>query len=199
LVILILPQWYSEFKAAFCSGYAADGDILQLPSGKEWPKINIRTKTDVRNTPTSIQTFIIMRVVVFGASGVQGAAQVAALTNAGHDAVAISRNPKPLEINGKKVETVALDFDNEKGVAEVLKGADVIFVNLPSTFVIHCVIVLLSYTHNLQGISTITTYYRSWQGDRRSCQSQRCGSDSLQHQHASTERASRNDCDRGST
>lgn len=78
-----------------------------------------------------------MRVVVFGASGVQGAAQVAALTNAGHNAVAISRNPKPLEINGRQVETAALNFDDEDAVAEVLQGADVIFVNLPSTYAKH--------------------------------------------------------------
>jgi uncharacterized protein YbjT (DUF2867 family) len=84
-----------------------------------------------------------MRVVVFGASGVQGAAQVAALTNTGHDAVAVSRNPKPLEINGRKVETVALNFDDEQGVAKVLKGADVIFVNLPSTLAIHFLILFI--------------------------------------------------------
>jgi predicted dinucleotide-binding enzyme len=99
------------------------------------------TKTTTTTTTTTTSVFFIMRVVVFGASGVQGAAQVKALTDAGHTAVAISRNPKPLEINGTKVETVALNFDDEQGVADVLKDADVIFVNLPSTFAIPIFIV----------------------------------------------------------
>jgi uncharacterized protein YbjT (DUF2867 family) len=105
----------------------------------------------VENITTSTTAFITMRVVVFGASGVQGAAQVAALTNNGHDAVAISRNPKPLVINGRNVETVALDFDDKQAVAEVLKGADVIFVNLPSTFVDHYHLVRLSNANHILG------------------------------------------------
>jgi uncharacterized protein YbjT (DUF2867 family) len=112
-----------------------------------------------------------MRVVVFGASGVQGAAQVAALTNAGHNAVAISRNPKPLEINGRKVETVALNFDDEKAVAEVLKGADVIFVNLPTTFAHHFCMGPLVTANIFQGVSGSTAYLCSQQGNRRSSQS----------------------------
>lgn len=74
-----------------------------------------------------------MRVVVFGASGVQGAAQVPVLARGGHDVVAISRNPKPLTIDGRKVETAAADFNDEAAIYRVLKGADVIFLNLPST------------------------------------------------------------------
>ena len=41
-----------------------------------------------------------MRVTVIGASGDQGAAQVAALVHAGHRPIAVSRNPAPLAIDG---------------------------------------------------------------------------------------------------
>lgn len=75
----------------------------------------------------------IMRVVVFGASGVQGAAQLPTLARAGHDVVAVCRNPKPLEIEGRKVETASADFNDESAIARALKGAEVIFLNLPST------------------------------------------------------------------
>lgn len=74
-----------------------------------------------------------MRVAVFGASGVQGAHQVPVLARAGHDVVAISRNPKPIEVDGKKVETVAADFSDREALSNVLKGVDNIFLNLPST------------------------------------------------------------------
>ncbi|KAF2451019.1 NAD(P)-binding protein [Karstenula rhodostoma CBS 690.94] len=74
-----------------------------------------------------------MRVVVFGASGVQGAHQVPVLAQAGHDVVAISRTPKPLEISGKKIETFAADFTDKAKISKALSGADVVFLNLPST------------------------------------------------------------------
>ena len=74
-----------------------------------------------------------MRVVVFGASGVQGAAQVAVLAKAGHHPVAVSRNPKPLEVDGKPVETAAADFADRDAVAKALEAADGVFLNLPST------------------------------------------------------------------
>jgi uncharacterized protein YbjT (DUF2867 family) len=75
-----------------------------------------------------------MRVVVFGASGVQGAAQVAALARTGqHHPVAVSRSPKPLEIDGKPVETIAADFSNAADINKALQGAEVLFLNLPST------------------------------------------------------------------
>lgn len=74
-----------------------------------------------------------MRVVVFGATGVQGSSQVNVLSRAGHDVVAISRNPAPLSINGRKVETAAVDFTNHSSILPPLKDADVIFLNLPST------------------------------------------------------------------
>lgn len=73
------------------------------------------------------------RVTVFGASGVQGAAQVNALVDAGHHPVAVSRNPKPLNINGKDVETYAADFTNHAALEGAVKDAEIIFLNLPST------------------------------------------------------------------
>lgn len=74
-----------------------------------------------------------MRAIVFGASGVQGAHQVPVLAKAGHDVVAVSRNPKPLEVEGKKIETAAADFGDKEAVSRILQGADTIFLNLPST------------------------------------------------------------------
>ncbi|KAM0327456.1 hypothetical protein ACHAQA_005744 [Verticillium albo-atrum] len=73
------------------------------------------------------------RVVVFGASGVQGAAQVEALSRAGHHPVAVSRAPNSLEIEGKPVETYAADFSNEVAIKGSLQGAEAVFLNLPST------------------------------------------------------------------
>ncbi|PNH45417.1 hypothetical protein VD0004_g2443 [Verticillium dahliae] len=73
------------------------------------------------------------KVVVFGASGVQGAAQVEALARAGHDPVAVSRNPKPLAIDDKPIQTCAADFSDEDAVKASLKDAEVVFLNLPST------------------------------------------------------------------
>jgi uncharacterized protein YbjT (DUF2867 family) len=74
-----------------------------------------------------------MRVVVFGATGVQGAAQVAAASRAGHDVVAVSRSPKPISVDGKQVETAAADFTDAEGIKNALKCADRLLVNLPST------------------------------------------------------------------
>lgn len=76
-----------------------------------------------------------MRVVVFGASGVQGAAQVEALIRAGHSPLAVSRNPEPLSIAGHTVETTAFDFKvtGHGTILKILDGADVAFLNLPST------------------------------------------------------------------
>lgn len=74
-----------------------------------------------------------MRVTVFGASGVQGAAQVAALARAGHQPVAVSRNPQPLEINGVKVDTVAADFADHAALKLSVQDAEIVFLNLPST------------------------------------------------------------------
>ncbi|XP_014551046.1 hypothetical protein COCVIDRAFT_31342 [Bipolaris victoriae FI3] len=74
-----------------------------------------------------------MRVVVFGASGVQGRHQVHALAQAGHSVVAVSRNPQPLQVDGKPVETFAADFSDKAAIEQVLQDADRVFLNLPST------------------------------------------------------------------
>lgn len=70
---------------------------------------------------------------MFGASGIQGAHQVPVLVRKGHHPVAVSRNPKPLEVDGKQIETAAVDFTSLESVDNVIKGSDVVFVNLPST------------------------------------------------------------------
>ncbi|OAG19550.1 NAD(P)-binding protein [Alternaria alternata] len=74
-----------------------------------------------------------MRVIVFGASGVQGRHQVHVLARAGHSVIAVSRNPKPVLVDEKSVETFAADFTDRDAIAKVLQGADRIFLNLPST------------------------------------------------------------------
>ncbi|KAK4941300.1 hypothetical protein LTR10_018710 [Elasticomyces elasticus] len=72
------------------------------------------------------------RVIVFGASGVQGAAQVRALVHAGHTPIAVSRSPKS-SIAGQQIETIALDFNDNDGLTKALDGPKVVFLNLPST------------------------------------------------------------------
>ena len=74
-----------------------------------------------------------MRVVVFGASVVQGRHQVHALARAGHSVVAVSRNPKALVVDNKHVETFAADFGDAIAIERLLQKADRVFVNLPST------------------------------------------------------------------
>ncbi|KAL1796011.1 hypothetical protein ACET3X_006235 [Alternaria dauci] len=74
-----------------------------------------------------------MRVIVFGASGVQGQHQVHALARAGYSVVAVSRNPKPVLMDEKPVKTFAADFTDRNAIAKVLQGADRVLLNLPST------------------------------------------------------------------
>lgn len=74
-----------------------------------------------------------MRVVVFGASGVQGRHQVRVLARANHSVVAISRNPKPIFVDSRQIETLAVDFSDIKSIDKALQSADRIFLNLPST------------------------------------------------------------------
>ncbi len=74
-----------------------------------------------------------MRIVVFGATGDQGSAQVRALARSGHTPVAVSRNPKPWTIDGITIETFAADYADLGGMARAVEGSDAVFLNLPST------------------------------------------------------------------
>ncbi|OCK73726.1 hypothetical protein K432DRAFT_410455 [Lepidopterella palustris CBS 459.81] len=75
-----------------------------------------------------------MRVFFFGASGGQGAAQVAMLAHASHYTVAVSRSPNAIKIDGQSTETAAADFNNNNAaIARGLEGAEVVFLNLTST------------------------------------------------------------------
>lgn len=74
-----------------------------------------------------------MRIVVFGATGDQGSAQVRALARSGHSPVAVSRNPTPWTIDGKSVETFAADYLDFNSMARAVAGSDAVFLNLPST------------------------------------------------------------------
>lgn len=74
-----------------------------------------------------------MRVVVFGASGVQGRAQVSALVQAKHHPVAVSRSPKTVQFHRQEVETFAADFSDASAIRQSLQDAEAIFLNLPST------------------------------------------------------------------
>lgn len=74
-----------------------------------------------------------MRIVVFGATGDQGSAQVRALLRAGHHPVAVSRHPRPWTIDGTAIETRAADYADLGGMARAVQGSDAVFLNLPST------------------------------------------------------------------
>ncbi len=74
-----------------------------------------------------------MRVVVFGATGDQGSAQVRALAAAGHHPVAVSRQPRPWAVAGRAVETLAADYAYPDGLADAVRGSDAVFLNFPST------------------------------------------------------------------
>ena len=74
-----------------------------------------------------------MRVVVFGATGDQGSAQVRALVAAGHQPVAVSRHPKAWSTGGQAVELLAADFSDPASLVAACAGADAVFLNLPST------------------------------------------------------------------
>lgn len=74
-----------------------------------------------------------MRVVVFGATGVQGSAQVRALAAKDHDPVAVSRAPEPWAIDGKPIATFAADYSDLDSLAAAVAGSDAIFLNMPST------------------------------------------------------------------
>lgn len=65
-----------------------------------------------------------------------GAAQVAALAQAGHEPIAASRSPpSSLQIDGHLVRTAAVDFTDRAAVEKTLKDTapDAIFVTLPAT------------------------------------------------------------------
>lgn len=76
-----------------------------------------------------------MRIVVFGASGVQGKHQLHHIVRSGHTAVAISRTPAvlPPDIDPKLVEHVSADFSDRSAIETAINSADRIFINLPST------------------------------------------------------------------
>lgn len=74
-----------------------------------------------------------MRIVVFGGTGDQGAAQVKALARAGYSPIAISRSAPKLFIDGKEIETRAADFADVGSLSSAIEGADAIFLNMPST------------------------------------------------------------------
>lgn len=94
---------------------------------------NHRNQDD--QTTTQSHSPSTMRVVVFGASGIQGRHQVHHLARTGHTVVAISRTPKPLpsDISAQSVEQVSADFSDLPCISKAMQGADRIFVNLPST------------------------------------------------------------------
>lgn len=71
-----------------------------------------------------------MKVVVFGATGDQGRAQLRALLHAGHEPIAVSRRASAPE---SAIETRAADFADHGSLAAALDGAEAVFLNLPST------------------------------------------------------------------
>lgn len=74
-----------------------------------------------------------MRVVVFGATGDQGRAQVRALASAGHRPLAVSRGGNHAAVFGDEVEPVRADFADHDSLARAVAAGDAVFLNLPST------------------------------------------------------------------
>lgn len=74
-----------------------------------------------------------MRVVVFGATGDQGRAQVRALARAGHRPLAVSRGGNHAAAFGEEVEPIRADFADHDSLARAVGAGDAVFLNLPST------------------------------------------------------------------
>lgn len=72
-------------------------------------------------------------IVIIGATGDQGLAQVTALARAGYRPVAVSRGGKPIHVDGRAIDSRAADFADPASIAAALEGADGLFLNLPST------------------------------------------------------------------
>jgi uncharacterized protein YbjT (DUF2867 family) len=70
----------------------------------------------------------IMKVAVFGATGVQGQGQMRVLAAQGHTPVAVARNP-----DGLAGVTRFGDFARPESVHRAIQGMDAVFLNLPST------------------------------------------------------------------
>ncbi|MBC7860561.1 MAG: SDR family oxidoreductase, partial [Burkholderiaceae bacterium] len=71
-----------------------------------------------------------MKVVVFGASGDQGQAQMRQLVAAGHQPLAAARNPASLDPSWP---TIAADYRDPESLRRAADGADAVFLTLPST------------------------------------------------------------------
>ncbi|KAF4778168.1 hypothetical protein HER10_EVM0000776 [Colletotrichum scovillei] len=70
-----------------------------------------------------------MRVVVFGATGGQGIAQISALKAANHYPIAVSRQPRT---TSPPVETRIAELTDRSAVRAALSGAEAVLLNLPS-------------------------------------------------------------------
>lgn len=73
------------------------------------------------------------RVTVFGASGRQGMAQVAALKTAGYRVRAVARDPKPYtRATFEGAEVVAADYRDPASLDAACAGADFVFLTMPA-------------------------------------------------------------------
>ncbi|KXH53619.1 hypothetical protein CSAL01_11532 [Colletotrichum salicis] len=70
-----------------------------------------------------------MHVVVFGATGGQGIAQISALRAANHHPIAVSRQPRT---TSPPVETRVAELTDRPAVRAALSGAEAVLLNLPS-------------------------------------------------------------------
>lgn len=73
-----------------------------------------------------------MKIAVFSATGDQGYAQILALLDAGHQPIAISRDPGRAGFP-KTVELRAADYADHPSLVDAMKGADAVLLNLAST------------------------------------------------------------------
>ena len=74
-----------------------------------------------------------MKVVVFGATGDQGRAQVRALATAGHTPLAVSRGGNHAAAFGHDVQGIRADFGDPESLVRAVAAGDAVFLNLPST------------------------------------------------------------------
>ncbi|OYQ34813.1 hypothetical protein CHU95_09480 [Niveispirillum lacus] len=72
-----------------------------------------------------------MKVLVFGATGDQGQAQLRRLVAAGHTPVAVARDPAKIAIAG--VVSVVADYRDPDSLVRALDGIDALFITMPST------------------------------------------------------------------
>jgi len=75
-----------------------------------------------------------MRIVIFGANGQTGRLLTRRVLNAGHTAVAVTRNPDGFPFTDTRLEVVGADVRDASSLVDVLDGADTVLSTLGVPF-----------------------------------------------------------------